>query len=81
MDLPFIFDKFFRASNAAGEASGTGLGLAIVKSIVETIMAALGGFGDEPGLTFNLVFRYIRTILNQKLNLCRDRLDKKEFVK
>jgi two-component system, OmpR family, phosphate regulon sensor histidine kinase PhoR len=34
-DLPFIFDKFFRASNAAGEASGTGLGLAIVKSIVE----------------------------------------------
>jgi two-component system NtrC family sensor kinase len=36
MDLPFIFDKFFRASNAAGEASGTGLGLAIVKSIVET---------------------------------------------
>ena len=36
MDLPFIFDKFFRASNASGEASGTGLGLAIVKSIVET---------------------------------------------
>jgi two-component system phosphate regulon sensor histidine kinase PhoR len=34
-ELPFIFDKFFRASNVSGEESGTGLGLAIVKSIVE----------------------------------------------
>jgi len=35
LDLPFIFDKFYRASNAHTETSGTGLGLAIVKSIVE----------------------------------------------
>ncbi len=35
MDLPYIFDRFYRASNAAMEVSGTGLGLAIVKSIVE----------------------------------------------
>jgi two-component system NtrC family sensor kinase len=35
MDLPYIFDKFYRASNASIESSGTGLGLAIVKSIVE----------------------------------------------
>ena len=35
LDLPFIFEKFYRASNASGELSGTGLGLAIVKSIVE----------------------------------------------
>jgi two-component system NtrC family sensor kinase len=33
-DQPYIFDKFYRASNVAG-AVGTGLGLAIVKSIVE----------------------------------------------
>uniref|UniRef100_UPI002FD8EDF0 sensor histidine kinase n=1 Tax=Anaerolinea sp. TaxID=1872519 RepID=UPI002FD8EDF0 len=34
-ELPYVFDKFYRASNAAPDVSGTGLGLAIVKSIVE----------------------------------------------
>lgn len=36
MDLPYIFDKFYRASNIIDEAAGTGLGLAIVKSIIES---------------------------------------------
>jgi two-component system NtrC family sensor kinase len=35
IDLPYIFDKFYRAANASSEMSGTGLGLAIVKSIIE----------------------------------------------
>ncbi len=35
VDLPYIFDKFYRGSNVAHEVPGTGLGLAIVKSIVE----------------------------------------------
>ncbi len=35
LDLPYIFDKFYRASNATPEMAGTGLGLAIVKSIIE----------------------------------------------
>jgi len=34
-DQPYIFDKFYRASNVPGDIPGTGLGLAIVKSIVE----------------------------------------------
>jgi two-component system NtrC family sensor kinase len=34
-EQPFIFEKFFRASNISSETPGTGLGLAIVKSIVE----------------------------------------------
>ena len=34
-DQPYIFDKFYRASNVPSDVSGTGLGLAIVKSIVE----------------------------------------------
>jgi two-component system NtrC family sensor kinase len=35
VDLPFIFDKFYRSGNISSEIPGTGLGLAIVKSIVE----------------------------------------------
>jgi two-component system NtrC family sensor kinase len=35
VELPYIFDRFYRASNASQDISGTGLGLAIVKSIVE----------------------------------------------
>jgi len=42
VDLPFIFDKFYRASNANNEMSGTGLGLSIVRSIVEAHQAASG---------------------------------------
>ena len=35
IDQPYIFDKFYRASNIPSDSPGTGLGLAIVKSIVE----------------------------------------------
>ena len=39
-EIPLLFTRFFRASNAHGEAvRGTGLGLAIVKNLV----AAHGG--------------------------------------
>jgi two-component system NtrC family sensor kinase len=34
-DLPYIFDKFYRASNTPSDIPGSGLGLAIVKSIVD----------------------------------------------
>lgn len=34
-EMPYIFDKFFRASNASSDIPGTGLGLSIVKSIVD----------------------------------------------
>jgi len=34
-DQPYIFDKFYRASNVPFDTPGSGLGLAIVKSIVE----------------------------------------------
>ncbi len=34
-DQPYIFDKFYRASNVPDDVPGSGLGLAIVKSIVE----------------------------------------------
>jgi len=34
-DQPYIFDKFYRASNVPSDVLGTGLGLSIVKSIVD----------------------------------------------
>ena len=34
-ELPYIFDRFYRASNVSKDIPGTGLGLAIVRSIVD----------------------------------------------
>lgn len=36
-DLPFIFDKFFRAESTKCMGHGTGLGLPLVKHVVETV--------------------------------------------
>lgn len=55
-DQPYLFDKFFRASNVADRTPGTGLGLSIVKSIVDHhdgriwVESALG-----KGTTFTVV--------------------------
>jgi two-component system, OmpR family, phosphate regulon sensor histidine kinase PhoR len=61
IDLPYIFDKFYRAANASSEMSGTGLGLAIVKSIVENhggrvwVESAVG-----KGTTFTVVMPIVQ---------------------
>ncbi|HZL36540.1 MAG TPA: ATP-binding protein, partial [Tepidisphaeraceae bacterium] len=36
-DLPFVFDKFFRAESNSRMATGSGLGLSLVKHIVEIV--------------------------------------------
>ncbi len=56
-DQPYLFDKFFRASNVPRDVSGTGLGLSIVKSIVEQHQGRIwveSQVGE--GATFTLVF-------------------------
>jgi two-component system NtrC family sensor kinase len=56
-DQPYIFDKFYRASNIEQDIPGSGLGLAIVKTIVENhqgrvwVDSILG-----QGSTFTVVF-------------------------
>lgn len=54
-DLPFIFDRFYRANNARDFERGTGLGLAIVKRVFElhhSIITVSSVVGD--GTTFTV---------------------------
>jgi two-component system NtrC family sensor kinase len=56
LDMPYIFDKFYRGSQAMNAANGTGLGLAIVKSIVETHQGRIWVESPpEKGTTFTVV--------------------------
>ncbi|HEX9013446.1 MAG TPA: ATP-binding protein [Anaerolineaceae bacterium] len=56
VDLPHIFDKFYRAGNVSPETPGTGLGLSIVHSIVENHQGRI--WVESPpgqGATFTVV--------------------------
>lgn len=61
-DQPYLFDKFFRASNVPEDLPGTGLGLSIVKSIVDNhggriwVDSKLG-----EGATFTVVLQAVET--------------------
>jgi heavy metal sensor kinase len=56
-DLPFIFDRFYRADPSRGIVEGNGLGLAIAKWIAETHQAELSVTSDAGnGTRFNIVF-------------------------
>ena len=59
-DLPFVFDKFYRAEANSRMATGTGLGLSLVKQIIETvhqgrmIVESQVGKGSTFGFELNL---------------------------
>jgi len=63
-DQPYIFDKFYRASNASSGEMGTGLGLAIVKSIAEN---HLGRVWVESSLGEGTTFSIVLPITNRDL--------------
>lgn len=63
-DLPFIFDKFYRASNTPSDIPGSGLGLAIVKSIVDD---HLGRIWVDSALGQGTTFTIVLPIINQEL--------------
>jgi signal transduction histidine kinase len=67
-DQPYIFDKFYRASNVSADISGSGLGLAIVKSIVENHQGRIwvdSSLGN--GSTFTVVLPIANSELNKNL--------------
>jgi len=57
VDLPHIFDRFYRADPSRGMVEGSGLGLSIAKWIAETHQAHLCVSSEErAGSTFSLTF-------------------------
>lgn len=63
-DQPYIFDKFYRASNVPSDVSGSGLGLAIVKSIVES---HLGRIWVDSSLGKGSTFTVVIPVANDNL--------------
>jgi signal transduction histidine kinase len=56
-DLPFVFDRFYRADPSRGTVEGSGLGLAIAKWIAETHQAGLYATSDSShGTSFTIEF-------------------------
>jgi two-component system, OmpR family, phosphate regulon sensor histidine kinase PhoR len=63
-DLPYIFDKFYRASNTPSDIPGSGLGLAIVKSIVDD---HLGRIWVDSNLGQGTTFTIVLPLISQEL--------------
>ncbi|MEX0744384.1 MAG: ATP-binding protein [Phycisphaeraceae bacterium] len=61
VDLPFIFDKFYRGSAHKTLAKGTGLGLNLVKHVVETMHGGRMSVSSAPGAGSVFTFRLSMT--------------------
>ncbi len=67
-DLPFIFDRFYRADPSRGIVEGSGLGLAIAKWIAETHCAQLSVTSEvDSGTTFRILMQLSQTSLHPEL--------------
>jgi two-component system NtrC family sensor kinase len=67
-DLPYIFNKFYRASNIRDRHEGTGLGLSIVKSIVENHGGRIWvDSRPEEGTTFTVILPPYHELIDDRL--------------
>ena len=67
-DLPFIFDRFYRADASRNTSKGgTGLGLAIVKKIIEDHMGSIWATSEEgKGTTINFTLKKCKEEINHE---------------
>ncbi len=69
-DLPFVFDRFYRADPSRGIVEGNGLGLAIAKWIAETHQAELSVTSNASnGTCFSIMFANAQTLRAPPLTL------------
>ncbi len=60
-DLPYVFDRFYRADRSRSQVEGSGLGLAIAKWIAEVHRAEISVRSREgEGADFSVAFRTLR---------------------
>ena len=57
-DLPFIFDRFYKAEKAHTSGMGTGLGLSIVRRILEAHGQEIRVTSDERSTEFVFSLQY-----------------------
>ncbi len=64
-DLPFVFERFYRADPSRGVVEGSGLGLAIAKWIAETHGAQLSVTSEvDRGSSFRVLFPVLRASIS-----------------
>ena len=65
-DLPFIFDRFYRADSSRNETKGSGIGLSIVKKIMEDHGGQIWATSKENiGTTMYFVLRKYQEVPNE----------------
>lgn len=59
-DLPFVFERFYRADKSRNSKNqGTGIGLAVVKELMEAHQGKIEVESNESGTIFKLIFKRI----------------------